>query len=66
MTMNCEHCQAELEDFLYGELGPARASAVKAHLAGCADCREWLDRAATVNRNSTVHRSTKPGTSTAR
>jgi len=39
MTMNCEHCQAELEDFLYGELSPARASAVKAHLAGCADCR---------------------------
>ena len=39
MTMNCEHCQAELEDFLYGELGPARAAAVKTHLAGCADCR---------------------------
>jgi anti-sigma factor RsiW len=37
--MNCERCQIELEDLLYGELGEARAAAVRAHLAACAECR---------------------------
>jgi anti-sigma factor RsiW len=36
--MNCELCQSELEDFLYGELAEARASQVRAHLAGCGAC----------------------------
>lgn len=45
--MNCERCQAELEDFLYGELDDASAVAVRAHLAACAACvqaREALER----------------------
>jgi hypothetical protein len=49
--MNCEHCQAELEDFLYGELRAPRAAAVKAHLAACDACRrvrESLEREAEV------------------
>jgi predicted anti-sigma-YlaC factor YlaD len=35
---------------LDGEGEPAERAQVDAHLAGCAECREWLDRAATVNR----------------
>ena len=35
---------------LDGEDDPADRERVDEHLAGCADCREWLDRAATVNR----------------
>ncbi|HZS08905.1 MAG TPA: zf-HC2 domain-containing protein [Blastocatellia bacterium] len=37
--MNCERCQTELEDFLYGELGESRTAAVREHLTACADCR---------------------------
>ena len=35
---------------LDGEDDPGERPAVEAHLAGCAGCREWLDRAAAVNR----------------
>lgn len=38
--MNCENCQLELEDFVYGELKPSRASEVRSHLADCAACRQ--------------------------
>jgi hypothetical protein len=38
-AMNCERCQIDLEDFLYGELGEARAAAVRGHLRACAECR---------------------------
>ena len=37
--MNCQTCQSELEDFLYGELDVARQSALSEHLSVCADCR---------------------------
>ncbi|HEX4947667.1 MAG TPA: hypothetical protein VFZ34_13435 [Blastocatellia bacterium] len=37
--MNCETCQFELEDFLYGELDVARRTGVAEHLSVCADCR---------------------------
>lgn len=36
--MNCEQCQNELEDFLYGELESPRAKALRAHLRVCAAC----------------------------
>jgi anti-sigma factor RsiW len=36
--MTCEHCQAELEDFLYGELKNARAAEVQEHLVACVAC----------------------------
>jgi hypothetical protein len=36
--MNCERCQTELEDFLYGEVGQARSAEIRAHLAACATC----------------------------
>jgi hypothetical protein len=45
--MNCERCQNELEDFLYGELGEAQSAEVRAHLGACAACaalREDLER----------------------
>jgi predicted anti-sigma-YlaC factor YlaD len=35
---------------LDGEDDPTDRTRVEEHLAGCAGCREWLDRAATVNR----------------
>src|SRR3954465_6160609 len=35
---------------LDGEDDPAGRVLVDEHLAGCAGCREWLDRAATGNR----------------
>lgn len=38
MTMNCERCQTELEDFLYGEVGQARSAEIRAHLSACAAC----------------------------
>ena len=39
---------APFEDLLvdYTELAPAERCAVDAHLAGCADCREYLERLA--------------------
>src|SRR5262249_7205698 len=46
-TMNCERCQNELEDFLYGELDEARSDEVRAHLGACAACaalRAGLER----------------------
>jgi predicted anti-sigma-YlaC factor YlaD len=48
--MACEHWRELLSAQLDGEDDPADRAAVDEHLAGCAGCREWLDRAATVNR----------------
>jgi len=41
--MNCERCQNELEDFLYGELSEARGAGVRAHLGNCALCAALRD-----------------------
>jgi hypothetical protein len=41
--MNCDHCKNELEDFLYGELGEARAAEMGAHLRNCAACAALRD-----------------------
>ena len=41
--MNCQNCQAELEDFLYGELKPSRASQIRAHLMVCSSCSAARD-----------------------
>jgi len=45
--MNCERCQTELEDFLYGESSERLAAEMRAHLAECAECvalRDELER----------------------
>lgn len=42
--MNCERCQLELEDFLYGELTERLAVEVRQHLAGCMECAAERDR----------------------
>jgi predicted anti-sigma-YlaC factor YlaD len=48
--MACERWREMLSAQLDGEDDPAERGLVDDHLAGCVDCREWLDRAATVNR----------------
>ncbi|GAA0814133.1 zf-HC2 domain-containing protein [Spirilliplanes yamanashiensis] len=48
--MRCDDWRDLLSAQLDGEDDPARRDDVDAHLAGCADCRQWLDRAAAVNR----------------
>lgn len=37
--MNCQNCQIELEDFLYGELDTVHRASIAEHLSVCADCR---------------------------
>jgi len=41
--MNCERCQVELEDFLYGEMAAEQAAELRKHLNGCVDCRRQRD-----------------------
>ena len=48
--MACERWREMLSAQMDGEDDPADRPLVDEHLAGCAGCRQWLDRAATVNR----------------
>ena len=48
--MGCERWRDKLSAQLDGEDDPADRARVEEHLAGCAGCQEWLDRAAAVNR----------------
>lgn len=48
--MACERWREMLSAQLDGEGEPDGTALVDDHLAGCAGCRQWLDRAATVNR----------------
>src|SRR6266540_1112655 len=41
--MNCEHYQAALNDSVDGTIDAATATALDAHLAGCAECRALAD-----------------------
>ncbi|WP_305787817.1 zf-HC2 domain-containing protein [Symbioplanes lichenis] len=50
--MACEQWREMLSAQLDGEDDPGDRARVDEHLAGCAGCREWLDRAAMVNRLS--------------
>ena len=47
--MNCERCQIELEDFLYGELTERAAAEVRQHLVSCAGCVAERDRLESEN-----------------
>ena len=38
-TLNCEYVRDVYADVLHGKLEAAMAAAVRAHLAGCAECR---------------------------
>lgn len=48
--MGCERWREELSAQLDGEEDPAARAGLDRHLAGCPGCRQWLDRAAEVNR----------------
>ncbi|MEU4694627.1 zf-HC2 domain-containing protein [Actinoplanes sp. NPDC023714] len=48
--MACERWREMLSAQLDGEDDPVMRPLVDEHLAGCAGCREWVDRAAAVNR----------------
>jgi predicted anti-sigma-YlaC factor YlaD len=48
--MSCERWRELLSAQLDGEDDPATRPLVEEHLAGCAECRGWLDAAAAVNR----------------
>lgn len=62
--MNCEECQIELEDLLYGELDPARATPLHAHLTACAECRAAqasLEREAEIFASYYEQTAAEPG-----
>ncbi|MFI5306179.1 MAG: hypothetical protein ACHQ53_02440 [Polyangiales bacterium] len=42
--MNCESCQPNLLDLVYGELAPDMAEQSEAHLRECASCRSAFDK----------------------
>ncbi|MDG4834069.1 zf-HC2 domain-containing protein [Solwaraspora sp. WMMD1047] len=48
--MGCEQWREALSAQLDGEESAAERDGIDAHLDGCADCRDWLDGAATVTR----------------
>jgi predicted anti-sigma-YlaC factor YlaD len=49
-SVECETTREALSAQLDGEDDPGERAGVDAHLTGCAACRQWLDRAALVNR----------------
>ncbi|MEV4727809.1 zf-HC2 domain-containing protein [Micromonospora humida] len=56
--MGCEQWREILSAQLDGEETPAERVAADAHLEGCAGCRLWCDRAATVTRRFRLTLST--------
>lgn len=48
--MGCEQWREVLSAYLDNEVDRSEGRLVEAHLADCADCRRWLDRAAAVTR----------------
>jgi hypothetical protein len=47
--MNCERCQIELEDFLYGELTERASAEVRQHLVDCSGCAAERDKLESEN-----------------
>ena len=50
MSVGCEQYREALSAWLDGEDDPAERHVVEAHLAGCPECRSWMDTAAAVTR----------------
>ncbi|ASW54835.1 zf-HC2 domain-containing protein [Plantactinospora sp. KBS50] len=50
--MGCEQWWGILSAQLDGEATAAEQAGAEAHLAGCAGCRDWLDRAAAITRRA--------------
>jgi predicted anti-sigma-YlaC factor YlaD len=53
-SVNCSTCREALSARLDGEAEPVPAAETDAHLAGCADCTRWLDRAHVLTRSLRV------------
>ena len=49
-AVGCAECREALSARLDGEDDPRERAEVDAHLAGCAECARWLDRASVVSR----------------
>lgn len=52
--MDCTDARIAMSARLDGELLPLEASALHAHLAGCAECRAWETEAAALHRRTRV------------
>jgi hypothetical protein len=53
-TMDCDHCNDLLLDYLYDELDEVRSASMRKHIEGCASCRqasEILSRGRTAARS---------------
>ncbi|RKR91188.1 putative anti-sigma-YlaC factor YlaD [Micromonospora pisi] len=50
MSVGCEQYREALSAWLDGEDDPAERHVVERHLGECAECRSWMDAAATVTR----------------
>jgi predicted anti-sigma-YlaC factor YlaD len=58
--MACEQWREMLSAQLDGEDDPGDRPLIDEHLAGCAGCREWLNRAAAVNRLTSTRMAAAP------
>ena len=48
--MNCENCETQLLDLLYGELDATTIGRVREHLDGCASCRAASEKLVSARR----------------
>ncbi|WP_412538440.1 zf-HC2 domain-containing protein [Longispora sp. K20-0274] len=58
--MDCEQCREAMSARLDGEESPGEGAALDAHLAGCAACHRWQDRAAAVTRMARISPAVAP------
>ncbi|WP_447002106.1 zf-HC2 domain-containing protein [Saccharothrix isguenensis] len=57
--MDCDTCREALSARVDGEAEPRPAGETDAHLASCADCRQWHERAVALTRSLRVRPATE-------
>jgi predicted anti-sigma-YlaC factor YlaD len=60
-VVNCDKARSGISARLDGELDPAEAGPLDAHLAGCPACRLWAENAAEVTRRVRLRPARQPG-----